>query len=363
MTESIPNPPAPQKKQRLVFCDVLRVLAMSLIVLIHASIPFVRDMRLDGTVSWYVLLLLTVLVSWSVPAFLMLSGFLLLTREEPPGEFFRRRASRVLIPAVFWFLLIATVRAIRKNSFSLPFAELMNNTGLSFHYWFIFLIVGLYSLTPILRKMFSAKENDSWNLAYLLILTLAVSGFETVKNVFALAPGMTIYLFPATAYLGYYLIGGFFRRSVGNEVWRTGRLVPVCGVLLCVASIPASYFGILALSSGKTQMNDLLLMGYSVPSFLFGLGVFLLFLRFSERFQKIPARIQAWFAECSELSYPVFLMHTLVMAALLHGFLKNDLYALPPLGTVAFLTLGTLLVATVTAWGIRRIPGLRRVAV
>jgi surface polysaccharide O-acyltransferase-like enzyme len=86
----------------------------------------------------------------------MVSGYLLLRKEEPYGDFFRKRALKVLIPFFVWSVIYMLWK---REGFDLPFSmKLVASYLLKIvrgprenHLWFFYALIGLYLFTPILR--------------------------------------------------------------------------------------------------------------------------------------------------------------------------------------------------------------------
>ena len=90
-------------KQRMVWIDTLRVLAALAVVWLHVAVGVVQDHPSAASVSWWIGNVADSMSRWCVPIFVMITGYLLLSR---PGDslkkFYARRFSRIIIPLVFW---------------------------------------------------------------------------------------------------------------------------------------------------------------------------------------------------------------------------------------------------------------------
>ena len=83
--------------------DVLRTGAAVLVVLLHCS-GSLRPLAEFGP-EWWGTALLQAFTRSAVPLFVMISGALLIGPEtENLAAFYRRRASRILVPLIFWML-------------------------------------------------------------------------------------------------------------------------------------------------------------------------------------------------------------------------------------------------------------------
>lgn len=91
-----------------------------------------------------------------VPLFVMLSGALLLQPakvEEPIKVFLKKRLSRIGLAFFFWSA-IYFVWGYYVNNTQLTLnsvTQMLLSDGAYYQFWFIYLIVGLYLITPILR--------------------------------------------------------------------------------------------------------------------------------------------------------------------------------------------------------------------
>src|SRR5690349_3734023 len=94
--------PALGKPRRMHYGDAVRILGTIAVVMNH-----VCDMHLGGGVlsaKWWIFNVWDAAMRWAVPAYIMLSGALLLdpARAEAPAVFYKKRLGRIGIPLVFW---------------------------------------------------------------------------------------------------------------------------------------------------------------------------------------------------------------------------------------------------------------------
>jgi surface polysaccharide O-acyltransferase-like enzyme len=107
-------------------------------------------------------LLIDTLCYWSVPIFIMLSGALLLNIDqarshESPGTFLKKRWRRMIRPTIAWGIIaliwgcLALGRG-RDETFRRMMTGLPNDPQ-----WFLFMLLGLYALTPWLRMLLASS--------------------------------------------------------------------------------------------------------------------------------------------------------------------------------------------------------------
>lgn len=156
--------------QRDIRYDIIRVVAILFVICIHsfhAILDGVNSVRLNACVD--------VCISTAVPLFVMLSGALLLGRREAISVVFKHRLKRILLPFLFWSVIVYGVFFFVKHEFSASAmmdccrGYLRDLVSLDLHqiYWFVYMMTGLYLLLPLLRM---AVQSGKAAFRYLLLL-------------------------------------------------------------------------------------------------------------------------------------------------------------------------------------------------
>jgi surface polysaccharide O-acyltransferase-like enzyme len=150
-----------------IYLFLLRILAIFLVVLLHASAIVVVKYGQIGTDSWLVANLFDSITRPSVAILFMVSGALLLPKNEPLGVFYKKRFVKILIPFYFWQLFYL----FYSLSFQIePFISALKTRNTYYdllfgynytHLWFIPIIIQIYLITPILRRwILSVKKSQ-----------------------------------------------------------------------------------------------------------------------------------------------------------------------------------------------------------
>lgn len=149
-------------RERNFAYDFIRAFAILLVVCIHSQ-GMLRDAVITednpyGTLHWCNALWHIIYVG--VPLFVMLSGALLLGKQEPIKYFFKRRFSRILIPFLIWSVVIGFMLFYKEHhSLSGSIGWIVRSTftkGVIGIYWYVYLIAGLYLITPLLRHIIAS---------------------------------------------------------------------------------------------------------------------------------------------------------------------------------------------------------------
>ncbi len=236
------EPTSFDKSHRAVHFDLIRVLATYCIVQLHVATPWLwRETDFHSNL-FITSLFFDAFGRIGVPLFLMISGALLLNHEEPYQSFFKKRISRVFIPMIFWTIVyeIRIGSEFFTNNRDANFNDIWHSLKDPFagpvfeHLWFLYMIMGMYLITPLLRKV--VKYLDKFDQSYLLALWVIFncvlpliyrySSFRFGVWIPALTPYLAYYL------MGYFLMKNDFGRKRINLVWVVFILSYLSSVLL-----------------------------------------------------------------------------------------------------------------------------------
>lgn len=194
--------------KRFFYFDWLRVLATIAVVTIHISANFVNENYFDGETSWLAANFFESFTRWCVPMFVMISGALILSdeREYTYKSFLTKRISKVFIPLLSWSILYYVFYYFqgRVELDPLQFISRFLNNGISVHFWFIYMLLGLTLVSPLIKLML--KNATQKDLTYFLGLWFYASVVSRVlEHLYGITFNME--LFFVTDYVGYYVLG------------------------------------------------------------------------------------------------------------------------------------------------------------
>ena len=168
---------AADKGRRLEF-DILRLLAILLVVYNHTGTNGFSLFTQNCSAVNYVLSLGMAIVSKiAVPLFFMISGGLLLAKEEPISVLLKKRVLRMVLVLLIFSLLNYGMR-IHWGTVTEPgiydFCRKLWSEGLTDPYWYLYTYIGLLLLTPFLRPMVQNMPDRAF--MYLCLLNLLFVG-------------------------------------------------------------------------------------------------------------------------------------------------------------------------------------------
>lgn len=343
-------------KRRLDF-DLLRVLCMCAVVYLHTASSSFYD--LSNRPLWAMSCAVNVFSVLAVPLFFMMSGALTLSpgAKAEPGYVLRRRVGKVLLPLMAWSGLTLLYLWLAKGDAAGARAGLKSilGTPANVAYWFLYALIPMYLLIPLLKPMADHLDRRRWRYALGLWLVLTV-GLATARSFLPQARQVfltehpTMNLNAVGGYLGYFLLGAYLDRLERLP----SRRVLLWGTVL--ASVAAGLF--CALDSWRQgtwsgRFTDYLTLFTALRS----AGMFLLFKSlFSQRETKSRA-----LSALSGCSFAVYLAHPLaVMEAKELWFQRTGLYDPATIPQQFFLYAAVLGVCVLGALVLSSVPGACR---
>lgn len=216
--------------------DFLKVIAAFSVVWLHVSAGVVVFNPDVYSSMWWTGNIADSFSRWGVPVFVMISGALLFTSssKSTPINFYKQRASRLFPPIFFWTLVYIAFRGYTESQFDLTIAAKSIIKGVPFfHFWYAYMILGLYLTVPFLRLVVSGADSDSLRL--LVIGCFAIGAIEA-----AFSDVKPTHLLNFPPFIGYFLAGPYLLNKPGN----VARRLLVCIFVMC-GSIIATTTGIL----------------------------------------------------------------------------------------------------------------------
>lgn len=318
---------------RLVWLDVLRFIAIFMVVCCHCTDPFNVSpaARLDPDYNFWGSLYGS-FVRPCVPLFAIMTGLLLLPVRQEAGPFYRKRILRVLFPFLIWSALynlfpwftgmLGLEPAVITDFFayaaapSQSLADSLKNIALipfnftvyTTHMWYIYMLIGLYLFMPFFSGWMD-KASDAMKRTFFILwivsLFLPYAHEYISENLFGTCSWNafgTFYYFAGFA--GYLFVGYYFARGV---TWSTGKIIGL-GLLMFAVGYAITYSGFRAMTAlpDATEPQVELFFTYCSPN------VFLMTLPILLAVQRIkitsPALTRA-LANLTKCGYGIYMVH------------------------------------------------------
>ena len=345
-------------KQRIFYFDLLRVFAAICVIVIHVAGPYQAGTSPES-VDFIISNIFNSITHASVPLFVMISGSFMLDekRQISTKQFLKKYVLNIAILLVVWTSLYTLktigMSILRSESYSLKdFLEdfLLADGGL--HLWYLYMIIGLYLITPIL-KLFVCEKNKN-KVLYLIIILSIFTFIPSMLNAFN-NEYVNIFssLFSkiglnAGAYIAYYLLGWYLANFQLQKKHRI--LIYILGFLGLLYTILVGQFVSMAegtIAENVYKVTALHLFFYSAS----------LFILFKQLFQNTkPSKFTSFISHLSKLSFGVYVIH-LVVISVFTRIVPDNVFILVKLILVS---LATTVTCFLVSFIISKIPLIKK---
>jgi len=221
--------------------DALRIVSLFAVIMIHSAAPLLTKYQEMGAQTWWIGNLYDSLFRWCIPVFIMLSGRFIIEKADGRniGQYVRRRVRRTVLPFLVWSVLYFLWRK-QVNGENLEwtaFFVLMLRRPIYYHLWFLYIMIGLYFLAPILNHYL--RGSSGRNRVYVITLW---AFFGSILPLFHHFFGISLFAVNRNGnsilvYVGYFLLGYLLRdipvtrgqRMIAGTVFVVAFLVTAFG--------------------------------------------------------------------------------------------------------------------------------------
>lgn len=343
----------PHAKERNLSLDILRVLAIFLVLWQHSSecyyigpnVSIVKDaVPVVGIFNSFSRL--------CIGLFVMISGYLLLPMKQTTGQFFRRRFTRVLFPWLFWCVAFAVYMPLMNNGGVMDILTNIAHIPVNFgtdvgHLWYVYMLLGLYLLVPVISPWL--RSCSKRELQFYLVIWGITLFLPYLHQVWPLIwgectwnPTPTFYYF--TGFGGYFILGHYMHRY--------GPLSKSLSWLLLIVGYGITagvfiYHGAHVNSAIDAELSwnfcciNVAMMALGTFSLISGLNI------------KGSGKIKKIIEEASVCSYGVYLCHIMILNCM-HNV--ADMLLQSMLAKIAFIAVTTFLISTFAVWLLAKLP-------
>jgi len=289
---------------RVIYADVLRIFATFSVVLLHVAASNWSFVGLESF-EWNIFNFYDSLVRFGVPIFVMISGsfFLNLNKSVSYKEIYKKYIPKILIAYFSWSLLYALYSNFTNNdSFNIDIfvEELIFG---HYHMWYLFMLIGLYIITPLLRKIVADKNATEYFLLLSILFTFTIPAVIKIFNLENLELLINKIDFHFTlGYVGYY-VGGHYLYTYGiRKEYR--KYIYILGFISIISTMVLT--DIISIITGEA--SSIFYSYFSPTVMVASMSVFIFFkyevskINFSEKSLKIIEVL-------SSCSFRIYLVH------------------------------------------------------
>ena len=179
---------------------------------------------------------------------------------------------------------------------------MFSTNGISIHFWFLYMILGIYLTTPII-KIF-VRNASKKDLTYFLMLWFYISVVaKLMKYLYGFSFNLELYL--VTNYIGYFILGYYLFKFEIEKIWR--KIIYLAGIMGLLATYFLTYFSTI---NNDGALQEFWYEYHSPNVLLVAIGLFVFFkYNLKANGDKLPFIPKV----INNTSFGIYLVHMLVM--------------------------------------------------
>lgn len=327
-------------KGRHMGIDLLRVISALGVIFIHVSAPLVtHNMKVVNDAFWAGNLF-NVLGRFSVPVFVIISGYLILKPISSYADFYRKRFTRILLPLICWSVVYLLWAYFFDHTHPRKIWDGFFWGKPYFHLWFLGMLMGLYAVAPLLSDLL--HRIGTRYFAYAAIGAFAVAmGMDAWDSYSGNKPWIGVWW---VSYLGYFMIGGSLRsfKGVLNARWLLVLVAVVC------YAMAFTFTGLLF------EAKHYVWYFYSYLSITSILGAVALV----NLFRKVEIPNSRFLSELSDLTFGIYLIHMIPLNIIKRywysSFVENSYL------NILLISLTVFVVSALVVWLMLKVKPLKK---
>ncbi len=289
--------------------DLLRILSTFAVILIHVN-AYVASQENISLVGYNVQNFINVITRFSVPCFVMMSGAFILSnkKNENYKKFYAKSFYKIGIPLIIFSaatIALSIINCLISNTnIFVPIWDLLK--GDFSNYWFMFMLIGLYFLAPIIIRIKRTISNKCYIIGSVIWMIIACISQSSSTYKVSYSFGVIF------SFLGYFLIGNVIYENLRNL-----KFIFSLGFILISVGTFSLVFILRAYTGYSMYVSDQYINWFSP---LIIIASVLLFIGFTSLKIKINLK------KLSSTTYIVYLLHTkvyLTIIAIFNRFLPN----------------------------------------
>ncbi|AYH48177.1 acyltransferase [Dickeya fangzhongdai] len=328
---------------------IARIVSTFAVIVLHISAYTVTQAEL-GTFSWWAGNLYDSSVRWCVPVFIMISGALLLSpgRIENLSDFYKKRIGKILVPLLFWsffFISWSLFKAKLNGEGEGDILKSVMNGRPYYHMWFLYMIIGIYMFTPMIRVLVANMSEER-----LLFFVFLMFVFCSLSDMYNFLIGNSDFLFVGEFiyYVPYYICGHLIAKNHTSK-----HLSFYIFLFLISLSLTCIGYYLLSSFSGK----EIGLYFYSYLSFnVIAMSISVMWILKFTRLRKSHSNKLRFLSDVSlgiYLIHPVFIEVFYYLAA--RRWIDYSIVSIPLMSMIVFAC------CMVSVFFIKKVPYLRRI--
>lgn len=356
------------KKQ--LYIEVMRIIAIALVIFNH--LPGYVLYQYSGGVKQWLYMSVTMITRINVPLFFMISGALLLSKQEDFKTVILKRVSRIFLVIVIFEAALLVLYKLINQIYGIPYeisiqryiygvlARNLDGTG---SYWYLYSYIGFLFMLPFMQSI--AKNINTQGALCLVGLHFIFSTLIPILNIvlpfiglntLSISGDFSVPLANIKVYF-YTLIGYYLDKYINIEQFKLkdiGGFISIAVVGIFISCICTYHEGI---TSGKFTQNYVQLTDYITTIVVFIIIKWMILEKGSNIINRVCAQIICFIGS---LTFGIYLLDPFLKAAI---YSKYESITEPYFPTIV-VSFGWVIMSMAIGGFItlllKKVPGMRR---
>ena len=247
----------------------------------------------------YLNVIVRAIINFGVATFLFMAGYF--SKNEPAKVFYKKKLKRLLIPLIVWDVIYTVVMLISKDMSFISVIKKLIISSAGYHLYYIYVLIQLFIITPILYKYIKIK-NKFLKFLPLLITPIYCLVLEVLQLRFNIA--IPLYNYWIFGWFTYYYLGILIKNVNLNEKKING--ISVLLIFTLIISVLHRMYVLKIFYNYSLATSQILLVNVLYSSIL----CFMLFLISKKQ---ISVDKNSIIVKTGDYSFGIYLSHALVL--------------------------------------------------
>ena len=340
-------------KKHIIYFDYLRIFAICAVIVIHVAAQNWYGTNISS-MEWDIFNVFDSVVRWAVPVFVMISGALFLSKEQPISKLYKKNILKILIILAIWTTINTVFKVLTTQGFTTIKAFMLDLATGPVHLWFLYMLIGLYMVVPFLQRIVADQKTMNYFLLLSLIFAFTIPKLIYIFSIFSphIAEIITskislMRLDMVLGFTGYFVLG--YKLSQMTLKSKTRIIIYLLGLFGAIFTIVAT----ILLSNHDGSPNAVFYDNLSLNVAAMSVAVFVYakyHVKQSQRSIKYHKTLSL-FARCS---LGVYLVHMMVLDSF--SLIGLNTLSFNPLFSVPVISLSVIIVSYAISIIIYKIP-------
>lgn len=352
------------KKNRILYLDYLRIITTISVIMLHVAMRYWGNIPVTYS-SWKVLNVVACAVRWCVAVFVMISGALFLDNAKPldTKKLYCVNIVRIITAFLFWTSIYAFDKFLHGEEIETVIGVAMQG---NYHLWFLYMLLGLYVLVPLLRKITEDKRATEYFLGIGFVFTFLIpqaidllSRIDypivrlLVENFSSVLASMEFHF--TLGYVYYFVLGFYIvKYDIPVAFQRIGYAL---GMISFCATVALTDWYSVRIGKASTEF----LSNISINILMMAVGMLLTAKYVLSKLQ-CEGKLLNGILHISKCSFGIYLVHALILDIVGEGLDRND-FITHPIASTLGLVVGTAVISYAISAILNRIPVLKKYVV